>query len=159
MKVTIRPFVDEDRPWVLERTEQLFGGKIVVTKGRIHDPAALPGFLAVRGDTPCGLATFVGEGAETELVSLDVLLPGLGIGTKLLTAVEKEAKAAGCARLWLVVTNDNLRALHFYQRRGFELVRVHRNAMEEVRKLKPTLPLLGIDGIPLRDEIELEKAL
>ena len=31
--------------------------------------------------------------------------------------------------------------------------------MEEVRKIKPNVPELGDNGIPLRDELELEKEL
>lgn len=31
--------------------------------------------------------------------------------------------------------------------------------MEEVRKVKPNVPLIGENNIPLRDEIELEKNL
>ncbi|MCG0275770.1 MAG: hypothetical protein L5655_06315 [Thermosediminibacteraceae bacterium] len=49
--------------------------------------------------------------------------------------------------------------MKFYQKRGFLLVAVHRNALEQARKLKPEIPLIGIDGIPLRDEIELELPL
>jgi hypothetical protein len=65
----------------------------------------------------------------------------------------------GCTRLWLITTNDNLHALRFYQKRGFMLVAVHRNAVEQSRKLKPEIPLYGKDGIPIRDEIELEMLL
>jgi ribosomal protein S18 acetylase RimI-like enzyme len=57
------------------------------------------------------------------------------------------------------VPNDNLHALRFYQKRGFVLVALHRNALEASRKLKPEIPLVGIDGIPIRDEIELELVL
>ena len=39
------------------------------------------------------------------------------------------------------------------------MVAVHRNAIEESRKLKPEIPLTGIDGLPIRDEIELELLL
>ena len=56
----------------------------------------------------------------------------------------------------LSTTNDNLRALGFYQKRGFQLCALRVNAMEEARKLKPGIPLIGEHGIPLRDEIELE---
>jgi DNA-3-methyladenine glycosylase I len=73
--------------------------------------------------------------------------------------VKKVARQSGCRRLWLVTTNDNLNALRFYQKRGFALVAVHRNALEISRKLKPEIPLIGADGIPLRDEIELEITL
>jgi hypothetical protein len=61
---------------------------------------------------------------------------------------------ANCKRL--ITTNDNLNALRFYQKRGLALVAVHRNALEESRRIKPEIPLIGSDGIPLRDEIELE---
>ena len=62
----------------------------------------------------------------------------------------------GCRRVWLVTSNDNLPALRFYQRRGYELVAVHRRSLEEARRLKPEIPSTGLYGIPLRDEIELE---
>ena len=74
-------------------------------------------------------------------------------------AVKEVACKAGCRRLWLITTNDNLNALRFYQKRGFALVAVHRNALEISRKFKPEIPLIGADGIPLRDEIELEMIL
>ena len=72
---------------------------------------------------------------------------------------EKVATASGCKQLWLITTNDNINALRFYQKRGFMLVAVHRNALELSRKLKPEIPMIGNDGIPLRDEIELEMIL
>ncbi|MGW8250920.1 MAG: GNAT family N-acetyltransferase, partial [Anaerolineales bacterium] len=56
----------------------------------------------------------------------------------------------------LITTNDNLPALRFYQKRGFHLVALYPNALAESRRLKPEIPFKGLDGIPLRDEIELE---
>ncbi len=61
---------------------------------------------------------------------------------------------------WLMRKSyDNMNALRFYQKRRFRLIAVFPNALEESRKLKPEIPLTGIDGIPLRDEIELELIL
>jgi Acetyltransferase (GNAT) family len=68
-------------------------------------------------------------------------------------------REAGCRRVWLITTNDNLRALRFYQRRGFRLVAVHPDALARSRELKPSIPEIGLDGIPLRDELELELLL
>ena len=48
-----------------------------------------------------------------EVVTLNSLQPGRGVGTALLDAVAQAATAAGCERLWLVTTNDNLAALCF----------------------------------------------
>lgn len=85
---------------------------------------------------------------------------GRGVGSALLGAVEELARRRGCKRLWLVTTNDNTHALAFYQRRGFVLAALHRDAVTEARKtLKPSLPLVGEGGIPLRDELELEQWL
>ncbi len=81
------------------------------------------------------------------------------IGTALIDAVKDVATMAHCKRLWLITANDNMAALRFYQKRGFLLVAVYRNAVEQSRRLKPEIPLVGIDGIPLRDEIELELLL
>ena len=70
------------------------------------------------------------------------------------------ASEAGCRRLWVVTTNDNLGALRFYQRRGFRLAALRPGAVDASRALlKPEIPSLGNDGIPLRDEIELELSL
>ena len=67
------------------------------------------------------------------------------------------AKCANCTRF--ATTYDNLNALRFYQKRGCVIVSVHRNAVVKSRQLKPQIPLTGNDGIPLRDEIELEMIL
>ena len=136
-----------------------WGSTQVVTRGRIHAADELPGFAAMRGSEPVGLVTYrMGDG-ECEVVSLDSLLEGQGIGSALIRAVRDTAVAAGCRRLWLITTNDNLPAIGFYQRRGFRLVAVNRDALELSRRLKPQIPLIGLDGIPLRDEVELELLL
>lgn len=49
--------------------------------------------------------------------------------------------------------------MRFYQKRGFHRTRLYRNAVEQARKLKPEIPLIGMDGIPLKDEIEFEMEL
>jgi hypothetical protein len=51
------------------------------------------------------------------------------------------------------------RALSFYLRRGYRLVRVHLDAMDRVRRAKPQAPLTGNHRIPLRDMWELERGL
>ena len=96
---------------------------------------------------------------ECEIVSLDSARQGMGVGTMLIHNVVEEARKKDCRRIFLITTNDNLNALGFYQKRGFELVAVHRGALEKSRKIKPGIPLMGANNIPLRDEIELEMIL
>jgi ribosomal protein S18 acetylase RimI-like enzyme len=156
--VIVRPFREGDREWVRETLRELWG-ETVVSRGAVHDPTALPGFVAEEGGERVGLLTYRVDGADCEVVTIDAFPEGAGAGTALLDAAARAARDAGCGRVWLITTNDNLRALRFYQRRGFRLVAVHPDALERSRELKPSIPDIGLDGIPLRDELELELRL
>jgi GNAT superfamily N-acetyltransferase len=96
---------------------------------------------------------------ECEIISLDSLREGVGIGSSLLGKVEEEASINGCLSLSVITTNDNLHALGFYQRRGFQLVELKCNAVETARIHKPSIPYIAENGIPIRDEILLSKHL
>lgn len=157
--LTVRPIQTADLPWLRRVLIESWGAVQVVARGRVHQADALPAFVAVRAGQPLGLATYCVAGPACELVTLDSLARGTGVGTALVAAVAAAARDAGCRRLWLITTNDNLTALRFYQKRGFVLVALHRDALAESRRLKPSIPLVGLDGIPLRDELELELPL
>ena len=74
-------------------------------------------------------------------------------------AAEEELRRRGVGTAIVGTTNDNTRALNFYIKRGYRLVRLHLDAMDRVRALKPAVPRTGRDGVPLQDMWELEKAL
>jgi hypothetical protein len=74
-------------------------------------------------------------------------------------AAEEEVRSRGVKTVVLATTNDNVRALSFYIRRGYRLVRLHLDAMDRVRALKPGVPSTGREGVPLQDMWELEKIL
>jgi GNAT superfamily N-acetyltransferase len=156
--VNVRPLGDADREWAHAKLHALWG-EMVVSRGRVHDATALPGFVAEDDDERVGLLTYRVDGEECEVMTIDAFPQGGGAGTALIEAVAAAAREAGSRRLWLITTNDNLRALRFYQRRGFHLVAVHRDALDRSRELKPSIPETGMDGIPLRDELELELSL
>jgi GNAT superfamily N-acetyltransferase len=149
----IRRLTEDDLPRLREFWTENWGANFVVAHGESIRFDQVEGFLFGDWD---GLLTFQIRGDECEVVSLDSLKEGQGIGTALIESVVEEAKSRNCRRLFLITTNDNLHALGFYQRRGFELVAIHRGAVNESRKIKPSIPLIGENGIPLRDEIELE---
>ncbi len=156
---TIRPLNDDDREWVKQFIAWQWGVEIIVLHGTLYRAETLPGFAAICGDEIAGVITYHIDGDACEIVTLDSLEVNLGIGTALIDAVKERARQAGCKRLWLITTNDNLTALRFYQKRGFTLAALHRNALEQSRKIEPEIPLVGDHGIPLRDEIELEMML
>lgn len=128
-------------------------------RGEIIDGTKVDGFLLQEDNKIIGLVTYTFFGDICEIVSLDSKKENIGIGTALLKEIEKVAINNNCKKIRLVTTNDNLRALQFYQKRGYYLTRLYTNAIDEVRKVKPNVPLLGENDIPLRDEIELEKQL
>ena len=111
----IRPLGQADG-WVRRLLAERWGSTVIVTRGQIHAADELPGFAALRGSEPVGLVTYrMGDGV-CEIISLDSLLEGQGIGTALIRAVQAAAAAAGCRRLWLVTANDNLLVIGFYQK-------------------------------------------
>ena len=155
----IRPLDRDDRDWVAALIEKEWASTKIVTRGKIHHADELPGFAAIANNKPVGLVTYRIDDKECEIITLNSLSRRIGIGSALVEAVKRVALDSNCKRLWTITTNDNVDALRFYQKRGFKLVAVHRNAVERSRKLKPEIPLVGKDGIPLRDEIELEITL
>ena len=136
-----------------------WGSVKMVTRGKIYKADELPGFVAVQEGKPAGLLTYQINGKDCEIVTMNSLVENQGIGSALIDAVKSAAVTAGCKRLWLITTNDNTAALRFWQKRGFSLLAIHCNAVEQSRRLKPEIPLSGNDGIPIRDEIELEMTL
>ena len=156
MTSNLRRLTPADLPRLRQFWIEHWGGEEMITRGNVYHPEQLDGFVVEDENEWMGLVTFFIKDAECEVTSLDSLREGKGIGTQLIDKAIEEARARKCNRLFLITTNDNLHALGFYQKRGFEIVTVYRGAVNESRKIKPSIPLVGMDGIPLRDEIELE---
>ena len=154
--IEIRPITADDATWVSRFMVEHWGSPVVVSRHTTHRADQLPGFIAYHQGEKVGLITYHVEGDECEIVTINSIKPAMGVGAALINAVKDAMRQGGCRRIWLITTNDNLNALRFYQKRGFALVAVHRNAVDEARKQKPEIPLTGNDGIPIRDEIELE---
>ncbi|NCU18525.1 GNAT family N-acetyltransferase [Pallidibacillus pasinlerensis] len=145
---------------IIEFFKLHWGSTEMVISSGVYDCSALDGFAAVNEeDNIIGLITYIIKYNECEIISLDSIEEGKGIGTRLVQEVENLAIKKKCELLKLITTNDNLLALRFYQKRGFILSQIINNAVEKARKLKPEIPLIGNDGIPIRDEIELIKIL
>jgi ribosomal protein S18 acetylase RimI-like enzyme len=155
----LRRLSPNDLPRLRQFWIEHWGGEEMITRGNVYRPAQLDGFVVEDVNEWIGLLTFFTKDGECEVTSLDSLREGQGIGSMLIDKAIEEARAKDCKRLFLITTNDNLHALGFYQKRGFEIVTVYRGAVNESRRRKPGIPLIGMNGIPLRDEIELEMSL
>ncbi|MFS0656498.1 GNAT family N-acetyltransferase [Bacillus sp. 179-C3.3 HS] len=133
--------------------------EMVISSG-VYDCRALDGLTVIdeKGEIK-GFITYIIKDQVCEIISLDSIKEGEGIGTSLIQEVEKRAIKETCKLLQLVTTNDNLDALKFFQKRGFVLSHIINNAVEKARKIKPEIPFIGHYGIPIRDEIVLIKKL
>ncbi|MFJ1538550.1 GNAT family N-acetyltransferase [Micromonospora chalcea] len=158
--IRVRQARDEDRAALTALHEREWGGPIVVVHDTRYDLRDLPALVAVdETGAFAGALAYRVDADGLEVVSLAASVSGNGAGTALLAAAEEAARAAGADRIWLVTTNDNLGALRFYQRRGLRIVAVDAGAVDRARAVKPTIPLVGADGIPLHDELRLARRL
>ncbi len=165
MKLTglkISPIEDKNRNRVNTLIKKEWGSINVVSRGKVHNVSELPGFIAFIGEELVGIITFKiyeGKQPDCEIVTINSFKEQSGVGSSLIQEVVRHASAHACKRIWLITTNDNLQALRFYQRRGFRIKNIHIGAIEKSREIKPEIPLIGKNGIPIRDEIELELKL
>jgi ribosomal protein S18 acetylase RimI-like enzyme len=149
-----------DEAWATGFLEEWLGGRRQARRGELHDVLAPGlGLVAEADGDRVGLLTWRRDGPDgAELSALAAAVRGTGIGTELLEAVWPRLRDEGVRRVWVVTTNDNTDALRFYQRRGFRLAALRPGAVDAARRdLKPEIGNVGALGIPLRDELELER--
>ncbi|HZN18911.1 MAG TPA: GNAT family N-acetyltransferase [Micromonosporaceae bacterium] len=158
--LTVRAATAHDRDRVTELFRASWGRPFVVGHGVGYDLTKLPTLVAVdAGGTVTGALTYTVDRSAMQVVSIEAATPGAGAGGALLSTAIGHARALGLRRLWLVTTNDNLDAVRFYQRRGLRITRVAPGAVDQARRLKPTIPTTGAYGIPMRDELTMELRL
>jgi ribosomal protein S18 acetylase RimI-like enzyme len=158
--VEVRRVTDEDREWTTAYHATTWGGPLVARRGQLVDTSHLAALVALLDGERAGLLAYAIRGEECEVVTLATSSEGRGVGRALLDAIRQVAETAGCRRLWLITTNNNLRALKLYQRWGMELVALHRDAVRDARRrLKPEIPERDSQGIPIAHELELELCL
>lgn len=155
----IRDVLSQDRKWIVEVLVDAWSSTRVVSRGVIHQANDLPGIIATRNKENIGLLIYNIVDSDFEIVTLNSMRKREGIGTALIHRAEEIGRIKGCSRMWVVTTNDNSDALKFYQELGFQIRAIHKDAIVHSRLLKPEIPLVGKNDIPITDEIELEKKL
>ena len=134
---------------------QVWGDR-VVSLGRLVDPFDIPACVALSDGVFAGVAAYLIEADELEVVALASTGAVSGVGRALMAEMVNVARQADLRRVHLITTNDNLQAIGFYQIIGMTIALVGVNAIAQARKLKPEIPLTGHQGIAIRDEIEFE---
>lgn len=156
----ISPINEENRRQVKEFFQISWGSAEMVLSSGVYDCSTLNGFIIFNDYKDIiGLITYVMRENELEIISLDSIEEGKGIGTLLLKRTEEVAIQSKSEKVTVITTNDNLHALKFYQKRGYYLSEILVQVVDKARQLKPGIPLIGHNGIPIRDELVLEKVL
>jgi GNAT superfamily N-acetyltransferase len=147
-----------------EETERIAAGTWGSVRVAVHhelfDLQELPCLIAVSDKREVvGYCYYRIADDECEIMAIESVVSNTGIGSALVSAVVSKAKSENCKRIYVNTSNDNTRALRFYQRRGFAMCAVRWNEFDYLRTIKRSIPLIGDDGIPLLHEIELEMKL
>ena len=157
--ILVRDLVGADQEWKLAMLSDGWGSSQIARLGEMVDAAELPGFVAEHDGERAGLATFAERADGVEVVTIRSLVERKGVGRALMDRLRGYASRADAPRLWLMTTNDNVRAVNFYQRWGMDLVRVVHGGVDVSRALKPSIPSIGLGGVPIRHELEFELRL
>lgn len=155
----IRPVAVSEKARIRTFVVEQWGDARQVVNGEHFYPDDFPGLIAVQGDEIVGYVSYRIREEGGEILLLNSLHEGRGIARRLVDAVVEEARLAGCRSVTVVTTNDNLPALRFYQRYGFVFKAVRPGAVDISRMVKHNIATVGVDGIPIHDELELELKL
>ena len=146
----------DDRTIVKSIAESQWGDNLIIVHGNEFHLDQLPGFKALHGLTWVGLVTYDIKDEICEIVSLDSFIPSMGTGRKLVNKVVETAREAGCKKIILITTNDNLNAIGFYQKIGFQMVWVEPDAVTRSWAMKPSIHLTAENGLPIKTEITFQ---
>lgn len=157
IEFSIRQIDQPLRSAVQPLIDDAWAGPWIAVNGKLWDTRVLPGFAALDEDgNLIGYILYAFHNGVCEIMVLESLHEGIGVGTRLIGRVKGIAKTHGIKKVVVMTTNDNIQAIRFYQKRGFTLRELRPNMLETSRKIKPAIPLMGNEGIPIRDEIEFE---
>jgi len=155
--VLVREASAADRAKALELFRDVFRPAQLVSFG---EAISLDDAAAFVAETDQGIAGALAwrpfDGALHILaLATDPMHQRAGVGGHLVAEAELLARRQNWPRVIVTITNDNLPALYFYQRRGYRLSAVLRDSIAaQTRDQKA----IGFAGIPILDEIQLAKA-
>lgn len=155
--VLVREATDADRRAACELFARDFGRTRIVAFGEVMDVEERPALVAVVRHEPSGALAYrlLGDALHIVALATDPMWQRSGVGGHLVAEAELLARRLNLPRVIVATTNDNLPALYFYQRRGYRLTAlVPRSVIEHTGREAP-----GFAGIPVRDEIRMEKRL
>ena len=156
--VLTREATPGDQRSVLELFRRDFGRTSIATFGEVVPLESTAAIVAdMQGEISGALAWRPRENAlQIVALATDPMWQRSGVGGYLVAEAEVVARRNGADRIVLATTNDNLPALYFYQRRGYRITEVVRDAWRDHAEL---VIAAGFGDIPVLDELRLEKKL
>jgi len=149
--------LEGEKEKIREFVQRFWGEHEQLTFDRKFMVAELSAYATKLENNTIGFVSFVEMDDAILIVALGVLprYQGSGVGRSLIEKVEAEAKRLLKKRLLVSTSNDDLPALAFYQSLGFQIYEVKPKVIAE----KHGGILKGIGGLPVRDELRLQKTL
>jgi len=147
----------KEREEIRKLVQRFWGEEEQLTFDRKFIVAELLAYVAKVKNNIIGFISFTEADDVVIIVALGVLpkCQGSGVGRGLIGKVEVEARRMPKKRLLVSTSNDDLPALAFYQSLGFQIYEVKPNVIAE----KHGEILIGMGGLPVRDELRLRKIL
>jgi ribosomal protein S18 acetylase RimI-like enzyme len=156
--VFVRPAQEADRARVAELFISDFGHLTVVAFGQVMHADQESALVADMKDDIAGALAWrrLGDALHIVAMATDPMWQRSGVGGYLVAEAELLARRDGLGRVITATSNDNLPSLYFYQRHGYRVTEVARDAFAE-HATDAATP--GFAGIPALDEIRLEKRI
>jgi N-acetylglutamate synthase-like GNAT family acetyltransferase len=156
--VLVRQAGEADRTRIQELFLSDFGHLTIVAFGEVMHADQEAALVAEMKDDVAGALAYRRLGDALHIVALatDPMWQRSGVGGYLLAEAELLARRDGAARIITATSNDNLPSIYFFQRHGFRLTEVAPDAFAH-HLAHPHAP--GFAGIPVRDELRMEKRL
>ena len=154
----VREAAPADREQALDIFLREFGGRQLVADGQ---PISLDQADLLVAETEGGVTgalawRSVAGALHVVALATDPMWQRSGVGGYLLAEAELVARRLSLSRVRVTVSNDNIPALYFYQRRGYRLSTVLQDSLSSQPANRG---LVGFANIPIADEVQLSKDL
>jgi ribosomal protein S18 acetylase RimI-like enzyme len=154
----VREATSADRERALDILHREFRGRQLVAGG---EPVSMNEAELLVAETEGGVSGALAwrrrdQALHIVALATDPMWQRAGVGGYLLAEAEAMARRHGVSRVLVTMSNDNIPALYFYQRHGYRVAAVLRDAIAAQPRNRG---LTGFAGIPILDEIQLSKEL
>ncbi len=154
----VREATPADRELAADIFRREFGGRQLVADGQ---PITLDAAEFLVAETEGGISGALAwrqlaDALHIIALATDPMWQRGGVGSNLLAEAELLARRLSLVRVMVTLSNDNIPAQYFYQRRGYRLMKVIPGAIAAQPR---NAGLIGFANIPIADEIQLAKDL